>query len=112
MYTQDDDQYVDVTNVTDEGSGMSFDRPMYLPPDIMTKSYNATVNRTGGHIPAPSTPAPPPPYNGKAIVNKPGTDMYMGIIESQRITESNFYEEPASKPSGPRECKLARFMLY
>lgn len=42
-------------------------RPKFSPPDVMTESLYTAVNKKNKRYPAPEVPAPPPPYEGKAV---------------------------------------------
>lgn len=62
-------------NTAKEEESVDLDRPKLHPPDIMTDSLYASVKKTkkNTQFPAPNMPAPPPPYDGKAMKNKPKT---------------------------------------
>lgn len=49
------------------GGGKEFSRPKLSPPDVMLDSLYATVDKKNRRYPAPSMPAPPPPYEGKGM---------------------------------------------
>lgn len=104
---------------TSEAKTTDFDRPKFQPPDIMTESLYATVKKLpktaaatkSSEFPAPSLPAPPPPYSGKSMVHKSAalppdskerssTPEYMPVGGVTEVVKPSA-APPPSRPSRP-----------
>ena len=81
--------------------GVDLQEAVYSPPDTLKESLYATVNKKNKRYPAPSVPAPPPPYE-KKNASKEETDA--STEETSEATSPPGYE-PVSAGSGPMSTK-------
>ena len=73
-----------------------FSREKFSPPEVMLDSLYSTVDKTKRY-PAPNVPAPPPPYEGKAMKDAPKKAEENSITE--RTVSPPGYEPVASATS-------------
>lgn len=53
--------------LTSRKQSAEISRLKFSPPDVMTESLYTSMSKKNKRYPAPEVPAPPPPYEGKAI---------------------------------------------
>ena len=77
-----------------------FTREKFSPPEVMLDSLYSTVEKTKRY-PAPKVPAPPPPYDGKALKDVPKK-----VDENRTVSPpgyepiANAVDSPTRKPGG------------
>lgn len=78
-----------------------FSRPKLSPPDVILDSLYSVVDKKSKRYPAPNMPAPPPPYEGKAmkdVAKKPSPSSEPPPSSEQVDTASKRPERSISPP--------------
>lgn len=100
----------DVAAVAARKISTEINRPKFSPPDVMTESLYTAVNKKNRRYPAPEGPAPPPPYEGKAVPKKPPPavpeEPVNGVAE--RSISPPGYEPVATANVSPTSTGLVR----
>ena len=100
----------DATALASRKLSSEISRPKFSPPDVMTESLYTAVNKKNKRYPAPEVPAPPPPYERKALPKKPPPAVQEEPVNgtAERSISPPGYEPVATASVSPTNTGLAR----